>query len=155
MGRAACHLFFQLRTVELSNNSVPLRLSRICQRRDCTMGGKWRTMAPFKGHLSRFHRRPHEKSNFVFLVLMDYCGGTNTPSTCLAMLRDSTTPLTTEPQAELWCHISAEYLPTTAKSAKWRSLCSSRSAPMRSNSAKRHYDYSTRNGKGNIDDPDL
>jgi len=52
-------------------------------------------------------------------------------------------------------HISVQYLPTTAKSAKWRSLCSSRSTPMRSNSAKRHYDYSTRNGKGNIDDPDL
>ena len=51
---------------ELSHDSVPLHLSRICQRRDCPMGRRWRTVAPFKGHLSRFHRLPHAESNFVF-----------------------------------------------------------------------------------------
>jgi hypothetical protein len=37
-------------------------------------------------------------------ALTDCCGGTNIPSMSLAMLRDSTTPPTTEPQTDLWCH---------------------------------------------------
>src|ERR1700722_2130809 len=53
----------------------------------------------------------------------------------LAMLPDSTTPPTIESPTDLWCHIGAAYLPTTAKSERYWSLCSSRSISIRSNSA--------------------
>jgi len=39
-------------------------------------------MAPFKGHLSDSIAATRE-IKFRVSVLMDYCGGTNTPSTCL------------------------------------------------------------------------
>jgi hypothetical protein len=55
---------------------------------------------------------------FRISVLTDCCGGTNIPWMFLAMLRDSTTPPTTEPQTESWCHTSAEYLLMTAKSER-------------------------------------
>src|SRR5579864_1548205 len=52
----------------------------------------------------------------------------------LAMLPDSTTPATIESPTALWCHIGAAYLPTTAKSERYWSLCSSRSISIRLNS---------------------
>src|ERR1700722_7261495 len=52
----------------------------------------------------------------------------------LAMLPDSTTPPTIESPTDLWCHIGAAYLPTTAKSERYWSLCSSRSISIRWNS---------------------
>jgi hypothetical protein len=107
MGHAACSLLCELRTVELPHHSIPLHLSRICQRRDCTMGGngeQWRSLkVTFPDSIAG-----HTRNQISYLGSDGLLRSTNIPLMFLAMLRDSTTPPITERRTDLWCHISAD-----------------------------------------------
>jgi hypothetical protein len=130
---AACSLLCELRAVELAHHPLPLHLSGFVSGEIAPWEADGEQLACFKSPFPTLS--PATRGiKFRISVLTDCWERTDIPSMCLAMLWDSTTPLTTGPPTDLWFHISAEYLPTTAKAKGSMRLCSSRSKSMRSNS---------------------